>query len=192
VLYAVVLSASTQFVGAIPVIYFAPTIFKTAGVSDPYLANIAVAGWTIIVTIISVVLVSKFGEHRRWLMISGTAIIAISLIVIGFGFYFATGVAQIGVIGTAIATFLFGLSVTSSLFWILITDLFPDDLKGPSSSFGNVMIYLFQLILSVTFPTILASIGAEKVYGLFWAYGGIAVICLICLCFMPLAPTKKN
>jgi len=40
VLYGVVLSASTQLVGAVPVIYFAPTIFKTAGVSDPYLANI--------------------------------------------------------------------------------------------------------------------------------------------------------
>jgi len=129
----------------------------------------------------------KFGAQRRWSMIAGISIAAVSLIVIGFGFFFATGTAQIAVVGVAIATFFLGLATPMSLFWVLITDLVPGNLKGPSSSFANVLVYLFQLVLSISFPPILQSIGQDKVYAIFWAYAVIAIICMICLCFMPLA-----
>jgi len=172
----IVLSATLQLTGINAVMNFAPDIFKAAGVSDEYLANAGVGAWNFLTTFVAAILVERLG--RRKLMIGGTVVLTIALIFTGIAFFFFTGITQSLLVGAGIALYLVGFEGgPGCLFWVLINELFPENIRGAANSFCNIVQWGFNLIISTTFPILLGVIGKEKAYILFWVYGGIGIVC---------------
>jgi len=102
----VVLAATLQLTGINAIMYFGPLIltqaYPDAPPTFPYQINIAIGGWNFLATIIAILLVEK---SRYWLMLSGTCILSVALLAVGFCFQFLVGSNL--TIGVGISLFFF-------------------------------------------------------------------------------------
>ena len=88
VIIGISLSVFQQFVGIYVVLYYAPEIFKNMGSKTDVslLQNINVGAINLTFTVIAIFTVDRYG--RRLLMIMGALGMAVSMLVLGFTFYF--------------------------------------------------------------------------------------------------------
>ena len=88
VIIGISLSVFQQFVGIYVVLYYAPEIIKNMGSKTDVslLQNINVGAINLTFTVIAIFTVDRYG--RRLLMIMGALGMAVSMLVLGFTFYF--------------------------------------------------------------------------------------------------------
>lgn len=170
-----------QITGVNTIIYYAPTIFQFAGLSSDIAAIAATTGVGLanfIVTGIALALVDRVG--RRPLLLVGIAGMVASLVVLGAGFYFASGVggATVGII-TAISLiayisfFAIGLG---PVFWLLISEIFPLQVRGTAMSLATVANWSANFVITLVF---LGLVGALGQTGTFWLFAAIGVVAFV-------------
>ena len=117
-----------QITGINTVIYYAPLIIQTAGISSASGAILATAGIgavNVLMTIFSMWLIDRRG--RRPLLLTGIAGMAITLCVLGFVFRMgnhAAGLAWLAVISMMAYVASFAISL-GPIFWLLISEIYP-------------------------------------------------------------------
>jgi sugar porter (SP) family MFS transporter len=170
-----------QITGVNTIIYYAPTIFQFAGLDSATAAIAATTGVGLanfIVTAIALVLVDRVG--RRPLLLVGIAGMVASLIVLGAGFYFASGASgsSIGII-TAISLiayisfFAIGLG---PVFWLLISEIFPLQVRGTAMSFATIANWSANFVITLAFLGLVAALGQT---GTFWLFAAIGIVAFI-------------
>lgn len=170
-----------QITGVNTIIYYAPTIFQFAGLSSDTAAIAATTGVGLanfVVTAIALVLVDKVG--RRPLLLVGVAGMVASLVVLGAGFYFASSVggSTVGAI-TAISLiayisfFAIGLG---PVFWLLISEIFPLQVRGAAMSFATIANWSANFVITLVF---LGLVGALGQTGTFWLFAAIGVVAFV-------------
>ena len=189
-LVAVGLAVLQQLVGINTIIYYAPIVtgysgIGTSGGSGSLIGAMIVGVVNVVSTIVAIFLVDKVG--RRPLLLFGTC--GVFLTLTATGVIFMLGAAQHGlilliVILLYIVSFAIGLGPT---YWLIADEVFPTRLRGAGSSISTVGNWTANLIISITFLTLINMLGKSIT---FWIYAAFAVVEIIFVWF--LVPETKN
>jgi sugar porter (SP) family MFS transporter len=180
----VALAVIQQITGINTVIYYAPTIFQAAGFHSNETAIIATAGVglvNVLMTVVSIPLIDKLG--RRPLLLISLSGMGVSLAALGIGFAIGGDALKwIGVLSLAvyIASFAIGLG---PVFWLLISEIFPLNVRGQGASVATMANWLSNFIVSLTFLSLLNALGSVWTFLLYAVLCGVGV--WFCLRFVP-------
>jgi MFS transporter, SP family, galactose:H+ symporter len=166
-----------QITGINTVIYFAPTIFETAGLPSAAISILATAGVgavNVIMTIVSIRLIDRLG--RRQLLFWSLGGMALTLLVLAGVFHGGAsgGLAWVAVASVAAFVGFFAIGL-GPVFWLLIAEIFPLALRGRAMSLATVANWGFNLIVSVTFLDLVAVVGSANAFLL---YAGLSLAAL--------------
>ena len=179
-----------QITGINTVIYYSPTIFKFAGISGAGPAILAGAGLTGLMWcfhVLAIFLIDRVG--RRPLLLIGVAGQVIGLAILGAAFQFPQlasfkSYVAVGGLSIYVACFAFGLG---PIFWLLISEIYPLKVRGAAMSAVTVTNWAMNLIVALTFLSLVSFIGHAFT---FWLYGLIAIGAWIF--FYKLVPETKG
>jgi len=181
------LAIAQQLTGINAVMYYAPSIFKSAGLENPIIPTIGVGLWNFITTFISTFLVDRLG--RRPLLLAGTLAMALSTVVLAITFSFIHGTALAVLSIVFLLAFVAGFETGEGpLFWVVCIELFDDDVRGSALSFLNATTWIFNLILTFAFLPLLGVIGQG---GVFWIFSGVGIVSVVLMYFV-LPETKRE
>ncbi|HVB39308.1 MAG TPA: sugar porter family MFS transporter [Terriglobales bacterium] len=184
------LAVFQQITGINTVIYYAPTIFKFAGIAAVGPAILAGAGLAMVMWlfhVLAIFLLDRVG--RRPLLLAGVAGQIVGLAILGSAFHFQQlanlkSYVAMGGLVIYVACFAFGLG---PIFWLLISEIYPLKIRGAAMSAVTVTNWVFNLLVAVTFLTLVGVLGHA---GTFWLYGVIAIGAWVF--FYRLAPETKG
>lgn len=184
-----------QFVGINTVMYYSPKIFLMAGFDGTIAAiwaSVGVGVVNVIFTVVSVAFVDRLG--RRKLYFIGLSGIIVSLALLGACFAFNSYLGEAGKWMAVILVFFyvafFAISI-GPLGWLIISEVFPQKVRGLGTSLGSLSVWFFNSIVSFTFFKIVHAftISGSEIYldgqnlgnpaGAFWFYGLVAIAALI-------------
>jgi len=166
-----------QVVGINAVLYYGPAIFETMGyhTDAAYLGTLVACMVNLMSTMVVVLVVDKVG--RKPLLVFGGLIMGLSMLVLGSLFH----ANQTGVFALlAICAYLAGFAVSfGPIVWIMLTEIYPEPIKGKAMSLAVAAQWIANLLVSATFPMMLGNdtLNAAWNHGFaFWVYGvcGIA------------------
>jgi MFS transporter, SP family, xylose:H+ symportor len=162
------LAVFQQFCGINVVFNYTTNIFKSIGAnsSEQLLQAVWISLANLVFTLIAMTMVDKWG--RRPMMLGGYGVLSLLYIIIGYLLFSKNGNALPLFIFLAIGTYAISLA---PLTWVLISEIFPNNIRGKAISVAVICLWSAYFILVSTFPVI------EKRFGdatAFWAY---AVIC---------------
>jgi sugar porter (SP) family MFS transporter len=163
------LAVFQQVTGINTVIYFAPTIFQTAGfgaASTSILATTGVGLVNVLMTYVALRLLDTAG--RRTLLLIGLSGMFATLVILTISFAVGMGpsFAWITVLAVAayVAFFAIGLG---PVFWLLISEIFPLAIRGRAMSVSTVANWGSNLVVSQVFLILIHGIGSAGTFGLF-------------------------
>ncbi len=183
------LSFFQQVTGINAIIYYAPTILQIAGfkyAGNAILATLGIGVINVLFTIIALPLIDRWG--RRPLLLSGLLGMFISLFIMGVAFYFPTFAALrwVAVASMIIYIASFAMSL-GPIMWLIISEIFPLNIRGVGASLAISASWGFNMLVSLTFLTLIQSIGTSHT---FWLY---AALCVLAWIFVYLfVPETKN
>lgn len=169
-----------QTMGCNTVLYYAPTIFTDIGfgVSAALMAHIGIGIFNVIVTWVAVMIMDKI--DRKKMLIYGAWGMGISLILMSVGMQLSsTGKFGSYLAAIALTIYIAFFSATwGPVMWVMIGESFPLNIRGLGNSFGAVVNWTANTIVSLTFPPLLSAFGTGN---LFYLY---AVMCFISIWFV--------
>ncbi len=178
-LVGVLLALFQQLTGINTVIYYAPTIFQYAGItssSAAILATVGVGVINVLTTIVAVRLIDRTG--RRPLLLVSLVGMTLSLVALGLAFRSPSTGGAVGwfaavSLAVYIASFAVGLG---PVFWLLISEIYPLSVRGVGMSLATVVNWVTNLLVALTFLTLIDRLGKP---GTFWLYASISVIAVV-------------
>ncbi len=185
------LSVFQQIIGINAVLYFAPRIFESMGVSNNMLFTVIMGVINITFTLVAVFTVEKLG--RKPLLITGSLGMAVG----------ALGVALSNVVALPALIPVISIMVYSASFmfswgpicWVYISEIFPNTIRSQATAIAVAFQWIFNFIVSSTFVPMynmrLGSMGDS--FGHCFAYALYGVICLAAALFVwKIVPETKG
>ncbi len=170
-LVGVALAVLQQWSGINVIFNYAEEVFQKAGYDvSSILFNIVITGIVMLLfTFVAIQMVDRFG--RRGVMLAGCAGIGIfhSLIGLGYQLQLKGLIVVIPVLAT-LACYAFSLAPVT---WVLISEIFPNRIRGAAISVAVSALWIACFILTYTFPLLNTTLGAAKT---FWLYAGICFL----------------
>ncbi len=166
------LAVFQQITGINTVIYYAPTILQSAGISSASGAILATAGIgvvNVVMTLVSMWLIDRMG--RRPLLLIGTAGIIVSLAVLGFAFLRPGGsLARVAVVTLMVYVASFAISL-GPIFWLLIAEIYPLKIRGMAEGTAAASNWAANLLVSLTFLSLVQGLGPTRTFWLYALFG---------------------
>ena len=176
VIIGITLAVFQQLCGINVVFNYTSTIFESVGANlDRQLfETISIGIVNLLFTLVAMWQVDKLG--RRPLMLAGSLGLSVIYIILAFLLQnnFPAGWISIFVL-LAIAMYACSLAPVT---WVLISEIFPNQIRGKATSLAIVCLWASYFILVFTFPVLAKILGT---YGPFYVY---AVICLLGFLFI--------
>ena len=168
------LAITQQITGINTVIYYAPTIFRFAGLlsaSVAILASIGVGVVNVALTVVAMQLIDRVG--RRPLLLVSLAGMALSLFALGLAFSLPQLSGSLGWIAVAslmvyVGSFAVGLG---PVFWLVLSEIYPLRIRGRAMSVGTVANWSANLIVALSFLTLTQVLGKPAT---FWLYAVVS------------------
>jgi len=142
-----------QLSGINAILYYAPRIFELSGVSvaDAYLQPVLIGVTNAIFTMLGLVIIDKVG--RKKLLIVGSVGMTVCLGLVARAFY------QQDFTGYGMLIFLMGYIMffafsTGAVIWVLISEVFPNSVRGQGQSLGSFTHWFFATIITFLFPVV--------------------------------------
>lgn len=175
----VLLSIIQQVTGINTIIYYSATIFEMAhAASDSYaiLSSVYVGIVNVVFTVVSMLLIDHLG--RRKLLLTSLVGMIVGLILLAITFMLPELAHELGTLALVsvfifIASFAIGLG---PIFWLLTAELYPLDVRGKCMSIVVFTNWFFNLIVGVSFLSIIQAI---SVAGCFWLFAGLSILSII-------------
>ncbi|MDN5287906.1 MAG: transporter [Mucilaginibacter sp.] len=171
VVVGITLAVFQQFCGINVVFNYTSTIFESVGanLNRQLLETVSIGVVNLVFTLLAMWQVDKLG--RRPLMLVGSLGLSILYIVLAVALqnHFPAGLVSIFVL-LAISTYAISLAPVT---WVLISEIFPNKIRGVASSVAIVSLWGAYFILVFTFPILAQKLGA---YGPFYLYAGICLL----------------
>ncbi len=164
-----------QVTGINTVIYYAPTIFQFAGFTSASVAILATVGVGVVnllMTVVAMLLLDRVG--RRPLLLTGLVGMVLSLGVLGLAFALPglqqnLGWIAVGSLMAYVGAFAIGLG---PVFWLLISEIYPLKIRGLAMSVATVANWGMNLLVALTFLTLIQLLGRPAT---FWLYGVVGI-----------------
>ncbi|WP_419701645.1 sugar porter family MFS transporter [Mucilaginibacter sp. NFX135] len=171
VVVGITLAVFQQFCGINVVFNYTSTIFESVGanLNRQLLETVSIGVVNLVFTLLAMWQVDKLG--RRPLMLVGSLGLSIMYIVLAIALqnHFPAGLVSIFVL-LAISTYAISLAPVT---WVLISEIFPNKIRGVASSVAIVSLWGAYFILVFTFPILAKKLGT---YGPFYLYAGICFL----------------
>jgi SP family galactose:H+ symporter-like MFS transporter len=109
---------------------------------------------------------------RRPLLLVGLAGQILGLVILGLAFTFkqlgtSLGYMAIASLAIYVASFAVGLG---PVFWLMISEIYPQNVRGPAMGIATMANWGFNLVVAVTFLSLVGALGRP---GTFWLYAAI-------------------
>jgi len=176
-----VLAVAQQLTGINAFMFYAPTIFSTAGISNSIVPTIGLGAWNVVSTIIAIPLVNRYG--RRPLLIVGTSIMTVACIALGLSYKYANGTMLSVLTIALLLVFVLAFEIGDGpLFWMVAHELFTPEIKTVGASTLNAAQWIFNILLSFGFPSF-----QDKLHEyVFFIFGILGAICTgLLILFLP-------
>ncbi|NHA04238.1 sugar porter family MFS transporter [Mucilaginibacter sp. HC2] len=171
VVVGITLAVFQQFCGINVVFNYTSTIFESVGanLNRQLLETVSIGVVNLVFTLLAMWQVDKLG--RRPLMLVGSLGLSIMYIVLAIALqnHFPAGLVSLFVL-LAISTYAISLAPVT---WVLISEIFPNKIRGVASSVAIVSLWGAYFILVFTFPILAKKLGT---YGPFYLYAGICFL----------------
>ncbi len=174
----VVLAVLQQWSGINVIFNYAEEIYRNAGygVSDT-LFNIVITGTiNLVFTLLALGFVDRVG--RRALMLAGCAGVGISHLLIGLSYHY--GLKGLPVLIFTLATIASYAMTLAPITWVLISEIFPNRIRGTAVSIAVSALWIACFLLTYTFPVLNRRLGAA---GTFWLYAAICAAGFVFILF---------
>ena len=166
----ILLAVFQQITGVNTVIYYAPTLLAGAGLgsSSAILAEVAVGGVNVLLTIVAVWLMDRVG--RRPLLLIGTTGMLIGLVTVACAFlggdHLTGSAAIVAIVGLMFfqGSFAIGLG---PVFWLLIAEIYPLKVRGTAMGVATIANWGADFIVTISFLTLLNAISGVGTFLLF-------------------------
>ena len=167
-----------QITGINTVIYFAPTIFESAGLPSASVSILATAGVGVVnvaLTVVAMWLIDRAG--RRVLLLWSLGGMAVALLVLAGGFALgASGpLGWITVLSLAVYVAFFAVGL-GPVFWLLIAEIFPLAVRGRAMSLATISNWGFNLLVALTFLSLINLFGRP---GTFLIYAALTLVAIV-------------
>jgi len=173
----IILSVFQQFVGINVVLYYAPEIFKNMGASNDsaLLQTIIVGAVNLTFTVIAILSVDKFG--RKPLQIIGALVMSVSMISLGFMFYFdSLGLSAL----LGMLLYIAGFAISwGPVTWVLLSEIFPNKIRSKAMAIAVAAQWIANYLVSWTFPMMNKSSFLTDTFNhgfAYWIYGIMGII----------------
>lgn len=162
------------------IIYYAPTIFKTAGFDSNMNAIYATTGIGVVnflTTVVAIFLIDRLG--RKPLLYIGLTGIMFSLASLGCAFRYEEILGDslkwvaVGSLVTYIICFAFSLG---PIAWLLISEVFPLKIRGVAMSICTLANFAFNFFVVGSFPILLNRLGGDLT---FWGFAVVSFLCIV-------------
>jgi sugar porter (SP) family MFS transporter len=187
----VTLAVFQQITGINTIIYYAPTLLKSAGLgsSAALLANVVNGAVNVGMTIVAIRLLDRTG--RRPLLLGGTAGMAAGMIVVALTFLLGGdqlhgAAAYIAIGGLLIYTGSFAIGL-GPVFWLLISEIYPVKIRGQAMSVATMANWGANFLVTISFLTLLGAIGNA---GTFFLFAGLSIVAVVY--FQRQVPETRN
>lgn len=187
----IMLSVFQQIVGINAVLYFAPRIFESLGMSNPMMQTVIMGIVNITFTLVAIFTVERIG--RKPLLIFGSLGMALG----AAGVAVTSVVTSIPPVVAVISIMVYSASFMFSwgpICWVLISEIFPNTIRGAAVAIAVAFQWIFNFVVSSTFlPLYNMSLGSMENFGHAFTYGLYGVICIIAAVFVwKLVPETKG
>ena len=171
------LAVLQQWCGINVIFNYAEKIFSAAGfTTNTALVNMIGTGVVnLLFTLVALFTVDRWG--RKPLMLFGLASLTILYVALGFCFKIhdthpgaVSPYVFLGLVLAAIGCYAMSLA---PVVWVLISEIFPNRIRGVAMSLAVGALWLACFILTYTFPIMKEKLGVS---GTFWVYAGICAI----------------
>ena len=167
-----------QFMGINTVMYYGPHIMKQIGFSDSETQMFGTLGLGItnfVFTVITLMFIDKLG--RRKFLLIGSMIAALSLFTMVFLLSSTISGITAYLALFCLITYIIGYCISvGSLFWLMISEIFPLHARGTCMSFVVAVQWGANFLVAASFLTILHALGIAATFSM---YGTIALIVFI-------------
>jgi sugar porter (SP) family MFS transporter len=166
VFIGVTLAVLQQFTGIDAIIYYGPRIFEEAGfaLSEALGGQVVIGIINVVFTVIAIFTIDIFGRKR--LLLTGTAGMFVSLILIGI--LFAAGKAGsillLSLVLVFIACFAFSLG---PVVWVILSEIYPTKIRGRAMSIATIAVWIGTFIIGQLIPISLDSLGPDITFWIF-------------------------
>jgi MFS transporter, SP family, xylose:H+ symportor len=145
-----ILAVLQQISGINVFLYYAPELFKHAGVSSngALIETIVLGIVNVCFTILSMVLVDRIGRKPLWIL--GSVGMGLSLFAVGFAFLIPyTGIVLLLLTLAYIACFACSVGPVT---WVILSEIFPTQFRSRLMSIATVALWSANFVVSQTFP----------------------------------------
>ena len=176
------LAVFQQITGINTIIYYSPEILRVSGYPSAEAAILAAGGIgavNVFITVVSILLVDRLG--RRFLLLLGTAGMAVALTLVGLTFHRQAAGKAIFCEMTAYIVF-FGLGL-GPVVWLLISEIYPTKIRGKAMSLATVTVWGANWVVASTFLSLVHAAGPADT---FWIFAIVCVLAFVfCVAFVP-------
>ena len=167
-----------QATGVNTVIYYAPTIFKHAGLgsSASILATVGVGVVNMVMTVVGMNLVDRVG--RRRLLITGVAVQMLALVALAVTFGIGGLSASTGTIAFILVLIYIAAAAAclDVVIFIIPSEIYPLGVRGTAMSVTLFANWGMGFVVSLTFLSLLQALGTS---GSFWLYAGLCAVTVV-------------
>ncbi len=150
---AFLVAAFNQFSGINAILYYAPRIFELSGLSaaDSMLQPVLIGITNGLFTVFGLVIIDKVG--RKKLLITGSLGMGVCLGLIARAFY-GQGFSGYELLILLVVYIMFFAFSTGAVIWVLISEVFPNSVRGKGQSLGSFTHWFFAAVIAFAFPVI--------------------------------------
>ncbi len=167
-----------QATGINTVVYFAPVIFQSAGLSSASAAILATAGIgavNVVMTFVAIRLLDRTG--RRPLLLGGLLGMAVSLCLLAAGFLLRPGAAVGWMTAASLSAYVGCFAIgLGPVFWLLIAEIFPAEERAQGMAAATCANWLANLVVALSFLALVNWLGRPAV---FFCYAALAFAALL-------------
>lgn len=142
-----------QFSGINALLYYAPRIFELTGLSaaDSMFQPVLIGITNGIFTILGLLIIDKVG--RKKLLIAGSIGMAVCLGLVARAFYMQN-FAGYELLFFLVGYIMFFAFSTGAVIWVLISEVFPNSVRGQGQSLGSFTHWFFAAVITFLFPIV--------------------------------------
>lgn len=150
-----------QWSGINAIIYYAPRIFESAGLtkSSALLSSAGIGLVNLIFTMVGIVLIDRFG--RKILMYVGSVGLILSLGLVSWANFTGNSSGVPIYLFSFIAFFAFS---QGAVIWVFISEIFPNEVRAAGQSLGSFTHWIFAAIIANVFPYLDATLGQGNIF----------------------------
>jgi MFS family permease len=123
----------------------------------------------VLMTFVAIATVDRWG--RRILMLTGAFGLTVIYSLTGLAYHYEMkGPIPVALVVAAIACYCYSLA---PITWVILSEIFPNRIRGAAMSVSVVALWLGNFLLSQTFPSMYKNLGLANC---FWVYAGICFL----------------